>query len=121
MVHPKTSNMEYNPSDLEEPSRIISEVSAQELISRPIIVAQRGYLSYISGAEQYYAPFTDYSGLVKYLRLNNAHFLYISYRRLGDYPFVKEFSNDATNNEFKLLYSGSDSQGMPIKLYRFKG
>ena len=121
IVHPKKSNMEYDPDELREPMRIIGEISANESINRPIIVSERRYISYYSGSGHFYIPFTDYPGLVKYLRLNNADFLYLSYRRLGNRPFLDEFSNNSIIKEFELLYRKPDSRGMPIELYRFKG
>jgi len=121
IVHPRTSSMAYDPEELREPMRIISDISTNESIGSPVIVSKTRFISYFSGSGHFYIPFTDYSGLLKYLRLNNADFLYLTYRGLGDHPFLNEFSTDSINNEFELLYRKPDKQGMPIELYRFKG
>jgi hypothetical protein len=112
------ANTEYDPETLVEPVRLVRD-SQEEILERPARVARRkAYLSYYAGADGIHLPYTDYSGLVRYLALNDVDFLFLEYAHLADYPFVAEFERGAAPPGFSLLHRGEGPAGR-VELFRF--
>lgn len=117
---PPDHNHEYSPAELREPITIVKKIEENELRRAPIIVSQRGYLAYFTGGKQFYLPYTDYEGLVKYCNLNNVDIFYLKHKKVKKYPFFQAFLKDKSTPDFSLLYSGVDAYGGKIELYRFQ-
>lgn len=115
-----TSNEEYNPKDYAKPVEIVrADVQKKSIIS-PIVVSRKSYFAYMSELSPLEIAYTDYSGLLTYCNLNNVSYLFLDYRNIKDYPFLKSFQSEGTKN-FKLMYQGIDSFGSKIELYEFLG
>lgn len=117
---PPDYNHEYSPAELREPIAIVKEMEENELQRTPIIASERGYLAHFVEGKQVYLPYTDYEGLVKFCELNNVDVCYLKHKRVAKYPFFQAFSKNKTNIDFVLLYSGLDTHGEKLELYRFR-
>lgn len=120
--NPADSNKEYSLIELREPLRILKDIAGNELGRVPIIVAERGYLTYFLGGTRLPLPYASYQSLVRYFELNKAEFLYFTHKRLRDrnWPFFKEFTNGHALADFTLVYAGADTSGEKVELYRFR-
>jgi len=119
--NPPHCSGEYSPIELAEPIKIIKTLERNELRRKPIITAQRRFLTYFAGGDHLYLPFTDYKGLVRYCSLNNVDFLYLNHRRVKEYPFFNTFHQHQPNANFSSIYNGIDCKGGKVELYRFHG
>lgn len=115
-------NKEYSPQELREPSSIVKKIAAAELKTSPIVVALNTYIAFYSDGRGLPMPYTDYQGLVRYCELNNVDFLYLKHQAVSrrDLPFYERFLNEKNTPGFDRLYSGVDSSGGKVELYRFE-
>ena len=118
VLRSEKANNEYSPAEIAEPISVMQASASALGIRSPLTVAQRDYFSYYGGARHLFTPFTDYRGLINYLRLNRADFLYVKYSRVKKYPFFQHFLTGSYGPELKLLYSGKDAYGGLIQLFR---
>jgi len=117
--NPPHYNSQYSLIELREPIRIVKTIAENELGRSPIITGEREYLAYFTGATQFYVPYTNYQGLVKYCELNDVDLLYMTHRRLRKFPFFEEFTKGRWLSDYALLYAGVDAYGEKVELYRF--
>jgi hypothetical protein len=116
---PDETNPEYTVEDFEQLKRISAEIrSSSDPLSRTI-AARKFYLTYFSEQLGIATPFTGLDGLVRYLALNDADYLFIEERMLVGFPFMAAFPGDASPDQFDLVYRGADSEGARLELYRF--
>jgi hypothetical protein len=112
------TNNEYAPETLAEPVRLV-RLSQEEILGRPARVARaKAYLTYYAGADGLRLPYTDYSGLVRYLILNRVDFLFLEYAHIAEFPFVTEFQRGDPPPGFALLHRGIGPVGR-VELFRF--
>ncbi len=111
-------NVEYSPQEIREPIRVLKEQISKEGIVNPAVTAQRGYLAHYAGIKQYYLPYAAFDKLVRFMELNNIHFLYIKHSRDSEYPFYETFVS-REDPRFRRLYAGKDRDGNPVELWRF--
>lgn len=83
----------------------------------PVVVARQRYLSYLTGARHVPLPYTDLAGLLQYLRLNDAQFLFLELRALEDQPFLKELRDGPPPPGLRLLDERMDSWGFVLRLF----
>lgn len=120
-LYPPKHYPEYSLEDLKVPVALIKEITKEELHNQPVIVARYHYVTYYANGAKVKLPFTDYMGLVKYCRLNNADFLYLHYGTCEKFPFLSSFINNKYTNDFNLIYKGKDSFfGKSIEMYRVR-
>ena len=112
----QTCNYEYCVDTMARASQI-ARASGRELGRPPRVSARKQYLAYFSGGTAIALPYTDYDGLVRYLRANGADFVFLEKWMIGSYPFVADFGNRAPG-DFTLLDREIDRQGRTSELYR---
>ena len=113
-----TKNDEYVPKDYYKPIEIIRENIKKNSLINPILVSRKSYFAYMSNLPPLEIAFTDYDGLLKYCDLNNISYLFLDYKNIKDYPFLSRFEKGNTPH-FEKIYSGTDSFGFKIELYKF--
>jgi len=123
--NPPTSNNNYNIEQLQDQVAVIKEVTQKELDHKPVIATRLTYISYYADGKTVLLPYTDYDGLVEYLSLNNADFLFLNYhfnyKKNRKYPFMTKFIEGDISDNFELLYEDHDNHtGAKLELYRFK-
>jgi len=123
--NPPKYRKDYSLVQLQKPVEIIKEISQKELDRQPVIASRLSYIGYYAGADLIFTPYTNYEGLVKYLTLNKADFLYLNYYyndyKNRKYPFMTKFVEGDTSDNFILLYNDIDKYtGAKLELYRFK-
>ncbi len=79
--------------------------------------ARKQYLAYYSGGTIIALPYTDYDGLVPYLRANSVDYLFLEDWQIRSYPFLATFSERAPT-DFTLLDRETDPKGRTSALYR---
>lgn len=110
----------YDRDSLTAPAAVLAEARARDFPDAPPRVATRqGYIAWMSGTTIVPLPFTDYAGLVTYLRLNEADFLYLDHRLLRGRPFAAAFADPSAVPDFELIYRGAAPDGAALELYRF--
>jgi Dolichyl-phosphate-mannose-protein mannosyltransferase len=107
------------PGSYQEAAEIIKEYSRKELGKYPRILSRKTYIAYYAEGEWVSMPYTDYKGLVKYAKLNNVDFLYLSDRFISSYPFFETFRGSKTTPDFLLVHETSDPKHGLNQLYRF--
>jgi len=112
-LNPPQMNKEYDPSFLVEPVRFVQNMEKVSSIS-----AQRGYLAYLSGSAFFYAPFTQYKKLVRYLDANSVDLFYVDFERMADYPYVNEFRTDGYRQDFERIWVGERDGRPPAALFK---
>lgn len=118
---PDKYNAEYGRADFDQLKSIASDIRHSELRQPIKLAARKGYLAYFSGSEGVALPYSDYQGLVRYLSLNDVNLVFLEHRQLDGYPFVRNFVTKKVEPEFTLLYSGFDSFGQKLEVYKFAG
>lgn len=113
----RRANVEYSLDDLAPLQTIVADISDRELRGTARITARKQYLAYLSNSEFSPLPFTDYAGLLEYVRGNDVDLLYLQYRYAGEFPFMEDIANDRHLRDWRLLYEGTDSGGLPLELY----
>ena len=109
-------NAEYCPATMDRVSRIV-RASARGLGRPPRVSARKQYLAYYSGGTIIALPYTDYDGLVPYLRANSVDYLFLEDWQIRSYPFLATFSERAPT-DFTLLDRETDPKGRTSALYR---
>lgn len=109
----------YSAAELAEPVSLITQVSTDELGRPANLISRKGYLPFYSESNGIPLPYTDYSGLVEYSRLNNADFLFLDEGRVTRHPYFEEFFRKEAAPDFTLLYKGKNRRGQELRLYRF--
>lgn len=125
VFNPPKFKKDYNLVQLQKPLEIIKKITTKELGHQPVIATRQEFIGYYAHAHTILAPYTDYKGLVKYLTLNKADFLYLNYyynyNRNRKYPFMTKFVEGDDKDNFKLLYQDIDKYtGAKLELYQFK-
>jgi hypothetical protein len=64
-------------------------------------------------------PYTDYQGLVHYLRVNHVQYLFLESWQIEGYPFLASFSQRSPR-DFVLLDRVNDTKGRETELYRLE-
>jgi 4-amino-4-deoxy-L-arabinose transferase-like glycosyltransferase len=116
MLRRETCNREYCVSTMDRAGRIVRE-SARGLGREPRVAARKQYLPYYSGGVVVALPYTDYDGLVRYLRANSVDYLFLEDWQITSYPFVKTFAERASA-DFTFLDRQTDPTGRTTALYR---
>ena len=124
-LKPPAANYGYGIEEIQEPLKIIREISNNELHRNPVIAAKKNYIAYYfdsesySGARTLYLPYAGYEELVEYLGSNNADFLYLKYSIISGFPFLESFEQEKYSRQFILLFSGVDVRGRKTELHSF--
>lgn len=122
VLHPPRWNGEYDPAALEEPSRILRELANDDPEGKGFVAARKRYLAYFSGYSSLALPYTDYGGLVRYLNLNGAEYLFLERHLIRDYPFLEGLDEKIRKDKsLSLLHRSTDSHVGVLELYRFVG
>lgn len=111
---------EYNPATIQKYARLIREYSRAHSIDAPKVCSRRIHLRYYAGVEGIHLPYTDYEGLLRYLRLNGVDFLFLEYRFLSNRPFLRSFTNGEQHGDLELIDRQLDDYGRPVELYFVK-
>lgn len=119
-LSPPHENADYSLGEMKKPLAVIKAIELNELKRPPNITAQRKYISYFAEGNHFYLPFADIEKLVDYCCLNDIDFVYLKHSRVQKYPFYKSFLDNFPPVGFHLLYSGLDSRGGRIELFRFQ-
>jgi 4-amino-4-deoxy-L-arabinose transferase-like glycosyltransferase len=115
-VLPPRANRDYAIDDYNAALAIIQQQKQQKPGAELRIAARKGYLVYMAGAREVFLPFTDYSGLVEYCRLNRVDMIFMEHEALRSFPFYKNFVEHATPNLELLDRYESKSHGV-LELY----
>jgi len=118
-IHTATPNWDYSQNDFKEPLAIMQRERETMHDSKPRVAARKSYFTYMADVENVAMPYTGYDGLVRYFSLNTIDFLFLESRNLKGFPFLEAFGK-ADSADFERLYTGKDSFGGSIELYRFK-
>jgi hypothetical protein len=116
--HRETCNGEYCVATME---RVSSIVRAGEVKGGPAprISARKQYLAYFADGIAAPLPYTDYQGLVHYLRVNHVQYLFLESWQIEGYPFLASFSQRSPR-DFVLLDRVTDTKGRETELYRLE-
>ena len=118
ILAPPTANDEYSLAEIQEPVRIVQKIADKELGHPPVIVGERAYVAHYTQGVAVDFPYTDMRRLVRYCELNNADFIYFTYRRVRENPFFLEYQRNGFPKNFILVYTGLDAYGDKVVLYR---
>jgi hypothetical protein len=106
---------------LQEPAAIVRDIQARELQHPAVVAARRVYLAQAAGTlRPILLPYTDLDGLMRYLRLNEADFVFLEYDQLVSHEFISDFLSGNVPDDLTLIYQGETSQGSRLELYRLK-
>jgi len=119
-IKPPHFNSEYSPAELNEPIKIVNEITENELKRTPVIISERIYLAYFTDGKPFFFPYANYKTLIRFCDLKRVDFLYLKHSRVKKYPFFNAFLQKEYSAEFFLLYKGLDVKGKTIELYRRK-
>jgi hypothetical protein len=117
ILHPPSYNKEYNPAELIEPARLVRATSA-DTGDELRIVARRPYLGHVVGGRTINVPFTDLTRLERYLRLNQADFLFLEQTQIAAFPFMAELAARDSVPGLRRLYSKLTETNGRLELYR---
>jgi 4-amino-4-deoxy-L-arabinose transferase-like glycosyltransferase len=106
-LRPPQRNMEYDPAFLANPVRLIKAMQPV-----PSIAARRQYIAYFSGADFFWAPFSEYDKLVRYLEKNHVKLFYIEYDQFRGYPYIDVFKGDGFKQHFEKIWE-NEQDGTP--------
>lgn len=110
-------NTEYDPQAIQKIAAVLKKESESE---RDIIFsAQKRYLQLYSDAGIIFAPFTDYNGLINFLKLNNINYLFLNHYHVRNYPFLEQFLLEEYDSHFILIKEMTDGNGNVLSLYKF--
>jgi len=110
-------NSDYDPLALQ---KIAAKLKNESESERDIIFsAQKRYLQLYSDAQIFFAPFTDYEGLVNFLELNNVNYLFLNHYDVRNYPFLEQFLLEEYDSNFLLIKEMTDGNGQQLSLYKF--
>ena len=117
VLHPPAYNKEYNPAELVEPARLVRTMSA-DTGNDLRIVARRPYLAFAVGGSTINVPFSSLSGLLRYIRLNDADFLFIEQSQIAAWPFLQELAARDSVPGLERVYSKLTETNGRLELYR---
>ena len=112
-----TVNREYDPYIIKELADMIKYESTDRHEIR--LTSRKHYLGYYAGSVNWTVPYTDYEGLVNFIRVNNIDYFFLEYGAAGRFPFVDSFSDGYDGDNFELLYETIDRNGQRVALYKF--
>jgi hypothetical protein len=117
VLNPPSYNKEYNPAELREPARLVRALSAdtgRELV----IVARRPYLAFAVGGSTLNMPFATLPRLLRYIRLNDADFLFVEQSQIAAWPFLQELAARDSIPGLRRVYSKLTETNGRLELYR---
>jgi hypothetical protein len=118
-LFPPRANREYAIDDYQAPRAALQQFKAQESKADLRIAARKGYFAYSAGAQEILLPYTDYSGLMEYCRLNRVDLIFVEHDELAGFPFYKNFEQHQVPGLELLHREQSTSHGV-LELYRVR-
>lgn len=118
-LFPPRANREYAIDDYQAPRAALQQFKEQESKADLRIAARKGYFAYGAGAQEILLPYTDYSGLMEYCRLNRVDIIFVEHDELAGFPFYKKFEQHLVPGLELLHREQSESHGV-LELYRVR-
>jgi hypothetical protein len=118
VLQPPDCNSHYCAASLADPVRILRDFERES--GRPAVVAtRRFYLTSMAASGQITLPYTELPGLVRYLELRRADFLFLDEAGAGRFPFYGDFADGEAPAGFVPVYRAKDAWGRQVDLFRF--
>jgi 4-amino-4-deoxy-L-arabinose transferase-like glycosyltransferase len=118
VLRPPDCNTHYCAASLAAPVKILHDFERET--GRPAVVAtRRFYLTAMAASGQVTLPYTELPGLVRYLELRRADFVFLDEAGAGRFPFYPDFADGEAPAGFVSVYRAKDAWGRQLELFRF--
>jgi hypothetical protein len=118
VLQPPDCNSHYCAASLADPVRILRDFERKT--GRPAVVAtRRFYLTAMAPSGQITLPYTELPGLIRYLELRRADFVFLEEAGASGFPFYTDFADGEAPAGFVPVYRAKDAWGREVKLFRF--
>jgi hypothetical protein len=118
VLQPPDCNTHYCAASLAAPVKILHDFERET--GHPAVVAtRRFYLTAMAASGQVTLPYTELAGLVRYLELRRADFVFLDQAGAGRFPFYPDFADGEAPAGFVSVYRAKDAWGRQLELFRF--
>lgn len=110
-------NREYSYNDI---IKAIDAIKNEKIdFSNSLIVSRKNYFPFYAGIKRTDLPYTSYEKLLRYMKLNNAKYIFFQSNEIENYPYAKQFLA-SEQTDFILRYQAQDKYNHQLFLYEVK-